>query len=300
MILHEVLSWLIIVTSSLSPFYLLYRIGFRGFSRLTTYVEGNTIYHRLHPLTKLLIALVVTVICAQSVWWVGLVAGLTSLYFYYSLRRLRLILTFSSAFLIGSALNQAYYVSPAVVEKVFGDQVTVLWVFPDYFVYIGVNPVLTLQAIIYSLQVAVRVWGMLLYSGLVVLTTTPSQVVRSLHKVRVPAPVTFAVTVALVALPRVFETADTVVKLQYMKGASKWRAAFESFIPLFVYEFRKARAVSVSAETRAFMAYKTRTYIDEVELAGTDKLVALLLLALLAVDTYLVAVGLIPALPFKP
>lgn len=300
MILHEVVSWLIIVASSVSPFYILYKIGFRGFSRLTTYVEGKTIYHRLHPLTKLLIVFVVTVICAQSIWWVGLIAGLSSLYFYYSLRRLRLILMFSSAFLLGSAVNQAYYVSPVVLEEVFGNRMAVLWAFPHYFIYFGVDPVLTLQAIIYSIQVGVRVWGMFLYSGLVFLTTTPSQVVRSLHRLKVPLPITFAVTVALVALPRIFETADTVIKLQYIKGASRWRATFESFIPLFVYEFRKARAVSISAETRAFMAYKTRTYVDEMGFGTADKAALAVVLALLAVDSYLVAIGLIPALPFYP
>lgn len=298
MILHEVESWLIVIGSSISPFYILYKIGFRGFEKLTTYVEGRTPYHRLHPLTKLLITFIITIICAQSIWWVGLIAGIISLYFYYTLRRLRLILAFTSLQMIASVLDYSYFVSPTLIEKIFGNHLLIIWRFPPYFIYMGFDPYLTLQAIIYSLQVSMRVWGMLLYSDLILLTTTPSQVVRSFHKLRIPMPITFAVTVALVSIPRIFETADTIIKLQYMKGARKWRAAFESIIPLFIYEFKKAKTVSISAETRAFMAYKNRTYINDIEFTRTDKLVSALMLSLLIIDTYLVMIGLIPAIPF--
>ncbi|BFI74579.1 energy-coupling factor transporter transmembrane component T family protein [Sulfurisphaera ohwakuensis] len=301
MILHELISWLIILASSISPFYLLFKLlGFKGFEKLTTYVESKTVYHQLHPLVKLLIVFIVTVICAESIWWVGLFAGIVSLYFYYTLRRLRLILAFTMLQLISTVLDYAYFVSPNVIEEIFGNHLLIIWRFPEYFVYMGIDPYLTLQAIIYSLQVSMRIWGMFLYSGLIFLTTTPSQIIRSFHKMKVPMPITFAVTVALVSLPRIFDTADTVIKLQYMKGMKKWRALFESFIPLFIYEFKKAKIVSISAETRAFMVYKTRTYIDNIEFTRVDKTVTILMLFLLIVDTYLVLIGLIPSIPFHP
>ena len=42
--------------------------------------------------------------------------------------------------------------------------------------------------------------------------------------------------------PGTFETVDPAMKLQQMKGANK-RRTFESFIPLFVYEFRRRRGL---------------------------------------------------------
>lgn len=307
-LIHEVLSWLIVIASSVSPFYLLFKVlGFRGFEKLTSYVDRRTPYHNLHPLTKILIVFIVTVICAQSIWWVGLAAGLAFLYFYYRLGRLRLILAFTSLQMVSSVLDYSYFVSPYLITKIFGNHLTVIWEFPSYFIYMGFSPYLTLQAVIYSLQVSMRVWAMLLSSGLVLLTTTPSQVIRSLHKMRIPLPITFSVAIALVSLPRIFETADTVIKLQYMKGVGyrkrfkfiyKLRAAFEAMIPLFVYEFKRARAITVAAETRAFMAYGTRTYIDEIPFSRVDKAVSILMISLLIADTYFVVTGVIPAIPF--
>ncbi|WP_054846804.1 energy-coupling factor transporter transmembrane component T family protein [Sulfuracidifex tepidarius] len=177
------------------------------------------------------------------------------------------------------------------------------------FRFMGFVPYLTLQAIIYSFQVSMRIWTMLMYSGLIFLTTTPSQIIRSFHKMKVPMSITFAITVGLVSLPRIFDTADTIIKLQLMKGIGykkrikflyNLRAMFESIIPLFIYEFKKAKTVSISAETRAFMAYKKRTYIDDITFSKIDKIVVTIMIAALIIDTYLVIVGMIPSIPFHP
>ncbi|BBG23341.1 energy-coupling factor transporter transmembrane component T family protein [Sulfuracidifex tepidarius] len=284
-------------------------MGFKGFEKLTTYVEYKTPYHLLHPLTKLLIVVIVTIICAESIWWVDLIIGIASLYFYYLLRRIRLILSFSLLQMIGSVLDYSYFVSPVVLREIFGNNLTIIWKFPSYFVFMGFVPYLTLQAIIYSFQVSMRIWTMLMYSGLIFLTTTPSQIIRSFHKMKVPMSITFAITVGLVSLPRIFDTADTIIKLQLMKGIGykkrikflyNLRAMFESIIPLFIYEFKKAKTVSISAETRAFMAYKKRTYIDDITFSKIDKIVVTIMIAALIIDTYLVIVGMIPSIPFHP
>ncbi len=299
-----------VIASSISPFYILFKVlGFRGFQKLTSYVEERTPYHSIHPLTKLLIALIVTVVCAESVWWVDFAIGTASRYFYYRLRRVRLIISFSALQMVSTVLDSSYFVSPVVLHEIFGDHLTVIWKFPSYFVYMGFVPDLTLQALIYSFQVSMRVWSMLMYSVLIFQTTTPSKIISSFHRMKVPMPITFAVTVGLVSLPRMFDTAETVFKLQLMKGTGKGkafklfhvlRAEFESVVPLLIYEFRKAKTVSISAETRGFMAYKSRTYVEETPFSRTDKAVSAFMLSILVVDTYLVSIGLIPAIPFHP
>ncbi|BDC18796.1 hypothetical protein HS5_16860 [Acidianus sp. HS-5] len=254
-------------------------------------------------------AFIVTVISAISIWWVGLIIGMSSLFFYYSLKRVKLILSFSSLQMVVSVLNYSFFVSPTILEEIFGNNLTVIWKFPSYFIYMGVVPCLTLQAIIYSFQVSMRIWSLFMFSGLIFLATTPSQIIRSFHKLKVPMPITFAVTVALVSLPRIFDSADTIMKLQLMKGIGykkrikfpyTLRALMESVVPLFIYEFKKAKTVSVSAETRAFMAYKTRTYIEDVIFSTIDKSVIALMMILLVVDIYFVSIGLIPSIPFHP
>lgn len=312
-LIHEAVSWLIVVLSSVSPFYVLFRLlGFTGFQRLTSYEEtAGTPLHSLNPLTMLTVVFAVTVISAQSIWWVGMIVGLSSIPFFHILRRLRLVLALSSLQILAGIWGYAFFVSPSVVERIFGPHLTVIWSWPSYFVYMGFDRTLTLQAMIYSLQVSMRVWAMSMFSLLFLATTTPSEVIRAFHRLKVPMPLTFAVTVAMASIPRIFDTSEVVYRLQLMKGVGshgnpavrplyRLKAILDSIVPLAIHEFRKARTVAISAETRAFMAYRTRTEVREVAFTSRDKAIIASLALLIALDTYLAAAGYIPALPFNP
>ena len=99
---------------------------------------------------------------------------------------------------------------------------------------------------------------------------------------------------------RAFKTANTVMKHLQLKGEQVESDFRVLHTPLRLRVQEKARAVNISTETTVLMAYKTRTYTNEVEFAKVDELVALPLLTLLAVDTYFVAIGLISVIPLNP
>ena len=74
-------------------------------------------------------------------------------------------------------------------------------------------------------------------------------------------------TLKLNEKPRVFKTANTVMKNQQLKGEQVESDFRVLHTPLCLRVQEKARVVSISTETTVFMAYKTRTYTNEVEFA---------------------------------
>lgn len=307
--IDEIISWLLVIFGTAFPLYSIFGIlGFKGFEELTSYVDLSTPYHKINPVTKLLILFSVTLIAVQSIWWVGLILGMIAIPFYYFLRRLKVILIFSLAQIIGLSWGFATFTSPTVLREIFGNNLTIIWKWPSYFIYMGYVPDLTLQAIIYSIQVSMRIWPMSLFSGLIFLTVNPSDLIRSMHKIKIPLSLIFAVAVGVISVPRIFEVADTAIKLQLMKGIGykrnrilkiffKIKAMFEAIIPLTIYEFKKARLISLSAETRAFMAYKDRTYLNDINFSKIDKTIVIILIIAIIIDSYLVYSGYIPAIP---
>ncbi|ARM76796.1 energy-coupling factor transporter transmembrane component T family protein [Acidianus manzaensis] len=292
-----VISWFFVIFGASFPLYLLLvAIGIKGFEQLTHYVEKNTIMHKVNPLTKLIILLLITIVASQSIWWIGFMLGLIGLIFFIPLQRVRLIILFSVTQIFGMTWGFSVFTPPSLLLEIF-HKLNVIWTFPSYFQIMGYVPDLTIQALIYGFQVSMRVWGMFIFSMLVLLTTTTSQMINALSKFKVPLGITFAVTIAMISIPRIFETADTAYKIQVMRGEKKIIALFQSIVPTTIFLFKNAKITGISAETRCFMESNSRTELDEIKLSEVDKIIISLAIILTIVDLYFVAIGLIPAIP---
>ncbi|MEM3515969.1 MAG: hypothetical protein QW281_04935, partial [Saccharolobus sp.] len=58
------------------------------------------------------------------------------------------------------------------------------------------------------------------------------------------------------------------------------------------------RITGISAETRAFGAYKSRTFIEDYEFSLKDKILLISGGILTIIDLYFVVTGVIPAIPY--
>ena len=309
-ILETIISWFLVLFGVSFPIYLLFKvIGIRGFENLTKYVEGKTFFHRLNPLTKLIPALYILIAASQSIWIIGLADGLILLPFFYKLKRLKLVLAFSLSQVFGMTWGFAVFTSPSVLQNIFGKNLITIWEFPSYFAYLGYVPDLTIQALFYGLQVAMRIWGMLLFSLIILLTTTVSEFTRALSKFKFPQSLIFSIIIAVISIPRIFEIAEMAYKLQLMRGISynkprivkpfyKALALFYSILPTIIFLFKKARITGISAETRAFGVYKSRTFIEDYEFSLKDKILLISGGILTIIDLYFVVTGVIPAIPY--
>ncbi|BBG24925.1 Energy-coupling factor transporter transmembrane protein EcfT [Sulfuracidifex tepidarius] len=303
-IYDNVMSWFFYFFGITFPIYALIGvIGIKGFLTITRYEKGDSFLYRLNPVTKIAMGLVVMTIAAITIWWVGAILTVIGLGIYLTLKDgkrkffLGLFLTISS--IIGSAWGIATYTPYSILHYAFGNfNPVVVWVWPSYFSVMGYQHFLTLQGMEYGFQVAMRTTPIFLYSLILVMTTTPSQIVRALTKIKLPIEVIFSMVVAMRSLPRIFEAIDTSVKMQFLKGrgygASKWKmpiymlvGVFYAIVPTLIYLLRGAKYTQMSADTRAFRAYKDRSYLYDIKFSREDYI----MLALFAIGIVLAIVA---------
>jgi energy-coupling factor transport system permease protein len=282
-----------------APLYLvLGAIGLTGFREISRYERHNSFYYRLNPLTKILLAVVVTFVAAVTVWWIDLSILVVILASYATLRNPKRKLLIGIAFAFSTMIALAWWWAVntpyTLLELAFYHQCvtslptseisklfTPLWYWPSYYQILGYQPVLTLQGILYGLQISTRTVAVFIAALLVIMTSTPSGILRSFGKIRVPVLLIFSLVVAMRTVPRIFDALDTAVKVQFMRGYGGGArrpfgvfylagAALRGVIPAMAFLFRGARNTAISADTRAFRAFKTRTYIREATFSRAD------------------------------
>lgn len=296
-IFQNVVSWLLLLFGIGFPLFLIFKaIGLTGFGEITKFESHNTFYYKLNPLTLLIFAVVVSVVAAVTIWWIGLLLTLGLMASYLTLRngRRKFMLGFylTLVTIIGRAWSIAPYTPPIILEEDGFKTFTTIWVWPSYFMFMGYEPHLTLQALIYGVQTSMRFTAVLLAGLLLILTSTPSKILRAFGKMGVPNAIIFGIVVAMRTLPRVFYSMDVTMKVQLMRGrGAGWgkrmqyfaylSAGLSSLFPVMVFLMRGARNIALAADTRAFRAYPKRTYLNDVTFSKYDTYMAVIIVGLL-------------------
>ncbi|MEM3671256.1 MAG: energy-coupling factor transporter transmembrane component T [Thermoprotei archaeon] len=286
-LLVNVLSWLFVLFGYSAPLIVIFgAIGLTGFMEITRFEKGTTFYYRLNPVTKIVLGLVVTTISAIAIWWIGAIVTLILAFSYLTLvngrRKLALGVLLIFITVIGAVQSFAPYTPFSVLTIAMNTtHFQTIWTWPGYFNILGFQKVLTVQAIIYGLQISMRFTAVLLAALILVLTSTPSEILRALNKVGIPISITFALIVAMRTIPRIFDALDLSVKAQLMRGlgVSSNRfmraiyyavALFASIVPVMIFLLRGAKNTAISADTRAFRAYNKRTYMNPILFTKLD------------------------------
>lgn len=273
---QEAISWFLFFYGVALPVLLIFwLIGLKGFAELTRYETGNTFLYKMNPLTKVLFGIVVMVVASTTIWWIGAILTLAILPLCLTLnngfKKFVYVVMLTIATIIGSTWAIAPYTPYYVLQEVFpNEKFVTIWVWPSYFANFGYLPDLTLQALIYGAQTAFRISATLVAALLFILTTTVSDLFRMFTKIKVPLAVTFSLMVGLRTIPRIFELLDTSVKMQLLRGLGYGKPRFIrtfyliyagilAIVPTMVYLFRGAKSLAISADTRGFRAYPSRT-----------------------------------------
>jgi len=302
-----------------TPLYLIFGyIGITGFRDISRYEESHSFYFRVSPLTKIIFTVTLTFVVATTGWYIDFAIAFIILATYLTLPRGLRKLLLGSALAFSSVVGLAWYyalntpytllifafthqcitVPPPTLSAAWLSYFTPLWSWPSYYQYLGYQPVLTLQGLVYGLQVSTRAGAVFLAALILVMTSTPSAILRSLSKLKLPVVLLFALVVGMRTVPRIFDTLDTAVKVQFMRGYGSHEnkathvfyllgGVITGIVPAMTFLFRGAKNTAISADTRAFRAYKTRTYLkpftfgraDYVFLAITVSLIVLAVLA---------------------
>ncbi|MCH4814659.1 MAG: energy-coupling factor transporter transmembrane protein EcfT [Saccharolobus sp.] len=310
-LVEQIVSWVIVLYGSAVPaLFVIFLIGITGLREITRYETGNTFLYKLNPVIKLVLTIVVMTVAATTIWWIGAILTLILLLSYLTLnegvRKFGYAFFLTLSTILGGTWSIAPYTPPSILQLAFPDvkQFTVIWTFPSYFQVMGYEQQLTLEALIYGLQTAFRVAPVLLSALLFITTTTGSDIFRMFTKIKIPIAITFSVLVGIRMIPRIFELLDTSVKMQYIRGLGYGKpkiissllivyAIFEAIIPTMVYLFRGAKNLAISADTRGFRAYPSRTSLVELKFTKLDYygLVIIVVLIVLAIVANLLGFG---------
>jgi energy-coupling factor transport system permease protein len=272
-------EWLVFLLGAVVPIYIAFGlIGLTGFRELTRYEAHNSFYYGLNPATKILALFLVALSISSAGVYLGLLATLVILASYATLadgwRKLWLGVLFTIAVVWGTVWGSVGDHISFVING--GGIIGSAGGFPDFY-----------DELIRVVAADFAVSGVFLLALILVMTSTPSSVVRSLRKVGFPNPVTFSLVVGMKTVPALLDAVNWTVKVQFMRGfGARGRsylgplytiaALLLSLIPALIFLLRGARNTAISTGTRAFGAYKTRTYVTKPPFGAADVLVIIL------------------------
>ncbi len=237
------------------------------------YYKTDSIVHRLDPRVKLFGTLVflVTLFMSNSIWGYVLATmcilgavKLSKVPFGFVLKGLKtivIIILFSVSFTL-----------------LFTNGERLLWEF-------GIIKI-SVEGIIKSVEIAVRLVLMIIGSSLITLTTTPNDIADGLEKsfsflkvIKVPVhEIAMMISIAFRFIPILIEETDKIMKAQTARGANfdeggfieKAKSLIPIIVPLLVSSIRRALDLATAMEARCYRGGEGRTKMKPLKYKKAD------------------------------
>lgn len=236
------------------------------------YVERDSLMHRLHPVTKLILL--------GGICTIALV-----------LRSPTPLLAFFGAILLATvATGGLGNVRRVLVFLLLaGTSALLLWT----LVGRGPTPLflwMSREGLLLGVVAALRIDSFILAGVLFLSTTRNEEIVQGLLRIGLPYPVCFAFSTALRLAPSFIGTGLAVREAQRARGldpdagslTTRLKANIPLLVPTFLTTIRMTNHLAMSLEARGFGLQKERTSLLETHFGSGDLIVLLLLAALQA------------------
>ncbi len=160
-----------------------------------------------------------------------------------------------------------------------GEHVLVSYSVPRWIPYLGGTSAITLEGLINGIAMALRLFVIVLTMPAVTMSTSIEQLVIGLVKSGMPYEVAFAFTTALNLLPVLQGDAAKTIEAQKARAFTaiekgsllqRLKAFAPLIVPLMVGALKKGQQLEIAMESRAFGAYKKRTYLIEIKMRKLD------------------------------
>ena len=251
---------------------------------LGQYFPAKSVLHRADPRMKicLTIFVIVLIFTSQNFFSLGLVVAGVAAAMVLSKIPIRLYLKSLKAILILVIFTS--------VLNIFYGTGEPLWQWGIFRV--------TLNGILNSIFVSVRIVILILTTSILTFTTSPTQLtdaierlLRPLAKLHVPVhEFAMMMTIALRFVPTLLEETDKIMSAQKARGADmesgglmqRIKALVPLLIPLFVSAFRRAYDLATAMESRCYHGGEGRTKMKILKLGQTDWLILVTVLLFFA------------------
>ena len=297
LLISAIVVFLIFLTfiPGLIAYFIFKVIGISGFRRIFSYEGRDSLVHDMHPLTKILFTLFISVgvAVAEQLYTLLFLFALTLILWYYSnpsSDRLRLvtILLLTQWLLIGWGQS---FLNPRFTSLYLNR----IYTFPDPIrAFMGITAI-TLEGFQYGLFQGVRVVTAMSAAILLISTTHPSQILYGLKYFKFPIEINFMIAIVLRSIPEILSKSTLVLAAERARGLRivpratpnifslirdsirAFGVVILAFIPIIIESIRAGRQLALAASVKAFRAYKDRTYYNVIPLRGRDKTLAVIL-----------------------
>jgi energy-coupling factor transport system permease protein len=238
--------------------------------------SGNSFFHRLDPLTRLVWVLGVSLLAFGAyIAWVQILIALAVLFTGLVLGRLSPGDIIRGTWLFGLACLSFWIIQTLTLP---GRHVA--------FHVLG-RPIYA-ESADYALASALRIYTVVLASLIFVRTTDPRELAIALvTQMRLPYRIAYAFFIALRIIPTIEDEIKTIRAAQAVRGVARKRGLAGRLgetkryaMPLLVGSLRRASMMVMSMESRAFGAYPQRTFVDAPRMRASGILVCAVMLSL--------------------
>ena len=267
---------------------------FSGGIALGQYIPADSFLHRLDPRCKILLTVAaMAVIFACSSFPALALLGL-----------LLPVIIRSSKVPARAVLSSA---RPVLVLIVFTACLHLFWTSGRVIFQFGFIRI-TFEGCLLALRMSLRLLYLVLYAGLLTLTTSPSELSDGLESLMSPFSrfglpaheIAMMMSIALRFIPTLFEETDRIIKSQKSRGADfdsggllkRAKAYIPVLIPLFVTVFQRADTLAAAMEARCYRGGRGRVRMFPLVWGARENYAVAILLVfsafLLALDWWLV------------
>ena len=243
------------------------------------FVPGRSFFHHLHPLTKLIWA-VVAIIMAFATRNPLVLLGVTLLGLVFILMA-NVLAAYGRVMLVLFPISLSLIVFQAIAPA-----------FPQPWIPIAsLGPFTIYREGIYSgLSLLMRTWAGSTFAVLLVLTTHPADLFAALQKLGVPHELNFMVSASLQMVPIVQREFEIVLSAQRSRGmrARGFSSLLPSMVPVFAGTIERVQQLAMSLESRAFGSKGAKTSLRESKATLSDYIFTIAGVAAAGVGTYLV------------
>ncbi|MFX0078305.1 MAG: energy-coupling factor transporter transmembrane component T family protein [Candidatus Hermodarchaeota archaeon] len=230
------------------------------------YLQRDSFIHRLNPLTKFLVLILVAILT------VTLVSVLTAITLFCFILLGFVIAKISLRYAFGRLRRLlAFIIIIAIVQILFTSYGFILfYLIPALAPGFGPFLPITTIGIINALNLAFRLINIVLVSALFVATTDPSRFAASLTQLHIPYRYGYTLVLALRLVPLFDDESNTVQAAQRARGIPIDRGIIRSFmrrirytfIPLIFSALGRVDALTLAMDGRGFGFAKTRTFLS--------------------------------------
>ncbi|HQN17995.1 MAG TPA: energy-coupling factor transporter transmembrane component T [Syntrophobacteraceae bacterium] len=238
---------------------------------MVKYTEGSSLLHRLNPVAKLsvVVSYSLIVFLLDSLQLEGLCLGAV-------LAAERSIGSRQITAMMLSRFALVLVIFIVAMQAVMTQSGTVLISIPVYYAQLRITDAGLLNGIV----VALRFLSVVLVSALLIVTTSPADLVYSLMRAGIPYRYGFMVILVMRLITVYRLELKTVTNAQKMRGLRVDESGIRGLVrcirctvmPLIVSGLSRVDSLVVSMEGRAFGCKKTRTFVNEDHYGLLDKI----------------------------